>query len=59
MEPHYFAEDGNFGSAEGIAILDTTYWTEDDWMEIEGASDYERVGVARSIAQKYINEMEA
>lgn len=58
MNPHYFAEDGNFGSAERLVILDTTYWNEDDWLEIEEASDYDRTQVAREIAQRYINEME-
>ena len=54
MEPYYFAEDGNFGSAEGLAIFDTTNWTEDDWMEIEQAGDHARVQVAREIAEHHI-----
>ena len=56
MEPHYFAEDGNFGNADGIAILDTSQWTEDDWMEIESSEDYARADTARQIAQRYLQE---
>jgi len=54
MDAHYFAGDGNFGSSEGLAVLDTSQWTEDDWMEIENVSDDMRADLARQIAQNYV-----
>ena len=49
---HYFAMDGNYGDARGMLMLDTTKWTDEDWDEIEEASDSERVGVAKIINQR-------
>lgn len=35
----YFAEDGNFGSAEGMTIIDTSDWYEDAWNIVCYAGD--------------------
>lgn len=55
-QQYYFAEDGNYGDATNIVIVDTTEWTEEDWNEVEEAPDYERVDIARSISKKYRGE---
>jgi hypothetical protein len=48
----YFAEDGTYGNAKGLLVLDTELWTEDDWHKIDTASDNERATVALSIANE-------
>lgn len=42
----YFAKDGSYGSASDLTILNTEHWTEEDWQEIEQASDMTRWHVA-------------
>ena len=49
----YFAEDGNFGNASNLAIVDVSQWTEEDWERIEMASDYQRSMMAMSITAVY------
>lgn len=49
----YFAQDGNWGDAEDIIILDTDEFTDEDWDEIRSANDYLRSGVAVAIAERY------
>jgi hypothetical protein len=49
-EGTYFASDGSFGSADGLEIVDTSDWTQQDWEMIENASDSERAALARHIA---------
>jgi len=48
----YFAEDGSYGSAGQLAIVDTSDWDDNDWQLIEEASDAERVYVARQIGER-------
>jgi hypothetical protein len=48
----YFAEDGSYGSAGQLAIVDTADWDDNDWQLIEEASDAERVYVARQIGER-------
>ena len=49
----YFANDGSYGDAEGIVVVDVTNWTDEDWNEdIEYAPDMARTQVARDIAAK-------
>lgn len=50
---HYFAEDGNYGSADGLTIMETTHWDDIDWQIIEGTADYFRPMVARLITESY------
>ena len=49
----YFAEDGNYGSASGLTIMETTHWNELDWEIIDGASDWARPEVARVLTESY------
>lgn len=46
---YYFATDGNYGDANGLVLVDTTNWTEDDWLLIEDAHDSERADMAERI----------
>lgn len=50
---HYFAGDGNYGSADGYVVMETTHWSELDWEIIESASDEYRPIVARLITESY------
>lgn len=50
---HYFAPDGNYGSASGMLVLETTFWREVDWEILESASDDQRANVARLITESY------
>lgn len=52
---HYFSPDGNYGDAEGMYVLETTYWREVDWQILEAASDENRANVARLITETYEN----
>ena len=38
----YFAVDGSYGSAERLIIIDTSRFTEKDWLTIELCSNEER-----------------
>jgi hypothetical protein len=49
----YFAEDGNYGSASGLTIMETTHWNELDWRIIDEASDWARPEVARVLTESY------
>jgi hypothetical protein len=49
----YFAEDGNYGNAGGMTIMETTHWTELDWEIIEQVSDEHRPVVARLLTESY------
>jgi len=49
----YFATDGNYGSADGILVLETTGWSELDWQMVEEVSDEHRPAVARLITESY------
>ena len=49
----YFANDGSYGNAEGIVVVDVTNWIDEDWNEdIEYASDMTRAQAARDISFK-------
>lgn len=50
---HYFAQDGNYGDAEEILIVDTDLWTEENWQELEDAYDNERPTIAQAISERY------
>lgn len=49
----YFAEDGNYGNAGGLTIMETTHWNETDWDIIESAADWARPEVARALTESY------
>ena len=48
----YFALDGNYGEAQGMVVIDTTKWSEDDWTQIDEASDSERAQIALDLTRK-------
>lgn len=50
---HYFAEDGNFGEADGLVIIETSSWKDTDWAEIDETSDENRPKTAEIISNKY------
>jgi hypothetical protein len=52
MATYYFTEEGSYGAADSVAILDTTKWTAADWQEIDAAADSDRLGIALSIAAR-------
>lgn len=52
MSATYFAVDGSYGSGEGIVIVDTSKWTEDDWEAIEAEDEYFRPRLAQQICQE-------
>ena len=54
MNLTYFAQDGSFGDAYGIEIIDTSDFNEDDWTSIWEASDNNRSSVAVEIILKKI-----
>jgi len=46
---HYFATDGNYGDGEGILVIDTDLFTDEDWTNINEELDYYRIELAKSI----------
>ncbi len=48
----YFAADGNYGEADDLVVVDTTSWSQEDWDEVEEASDYERPVIAKTISER-------
>ena len=52
MTKIFFAVDGSYGSADGMAVFDTSGWTDEDWAEIEMAADDERLARAREIQSR-------
>jgi hypothetical protein len=55
---HYFADDGNYGDANGLVVIDTALFTDEDWSLIEEATDWDRPKVARDIALQKVAEDE-
>jgi len=58
MSAYYFAEDGSYGLAMDMEVLDTELYpfTEGEWQEIEEASDSERLEVVRRIKARHDGE---
>lgn len=54
----YFAEDGAYGNASGMVIIDTEDWTVEDWDLIDNTQDWDRPRVAREIANTKIVEQD-
>lgn len=49
----YFAEDGSYGSADGLVIMETTHWSELDWEIVESVNEWNRPVVARLLTESY------
>ena len=52
-ETHYFTEDGNYGEADKLVVIETSSWNEEDWQEIDDTPDWDRPRVAKIINNKY------
>jgi alpha-L-fucosidase len=48
----YFAQDGSYGDASGLIVLDTRAWNAEQWDSVELASDYKRAGTALEVAAR-------
>lgn len=48
MSHMWVADDGSFGAWE-VVKFDTSRWTEEDFEEVENASDFERLEIAQRI----------
>lgn len=48
MRLAYFADDGSYGSADGMVVVDVGEWDLNDWSDIDEATDSDRVAVAVS-----------
>lgn len=46
----YFAQDGSYGDAAGMVIIDTRAWNNDQWDAVDIAHDRDRVSIAIKIA---------
>jgi hypothetical protein len=49
----YFAQDGSYGDASGLTVIDTTLWIELDWEGISEVPGGKRPMVARLITETY------
>lgn len=54
MSSLWITDDGSYGTGKSM-IIDTTNWTEQDWLEFESASDNSRMATAIEIGEKYGN----
>jgi hypothetical protein len=55
---HFFSNDGSYGDAEDLLIVDTDNWTDEDWRDIDDASDLTRLDIAKDIAERHQREQE-
>ena len=53
MATHFFSNDGSYGDAKGILIVDTDQWSEEDWRDIDDACDMTRLAIAKEIEEKH------
>ena len=53
----YIANDGSYGDADGIVILDTAGWTGDDWKAfneaVEDDDSFQMMDIAEDINRRY------
>lgn len=52
VQMSYFAQDGNYGNAVALVVVNTANFTEEDWQTIDEARDSERGEVALQISRK-------
>jgi hypothetical protein len=52
----YIADDGSYGDAGEMMLVDTSEWTGWDYRELEEAGDSGRVETARKIATRHKQE---
>jgi hypothetical protein len=51
MSGIYFASDGSYGPAAGLVVLDTTWWSDQDWDSVFMADDKDRCATALAVAK--------
>jgi hypothetical protein len=56
MTATYFAADGSYGNAEGLIIVDTSDWTEEEWDIIDETTDSTRVSIAEQLAKSVLGQ---
>lgn len=56
LQMSYFAEDGSYGDAKGMVIVNTQDFTEDDWMTLEIILEEYRPNYALELSNKYQEE---
>lgn len=47
----YFANDGTYGDASGLLIVDVTDWNETNWRDLDDVGDHNRLVFAKLMAQ--------
>lgn len=45
----YFAQDGSYGDADGIVVLDTNQWSDYEWNLVSLCADRDRTELAQDI----------
>lgn len=48
----FVAEDGSFGDAYGMVLVQTHDWDESDWDELSNTTDNDRVAIAIEITNR-------
>lgn len=48
----YFTNDGTYGDANKMVIVDTTHWSDVDWYNIDQSSDSERLHIALKLSHE-------
>jgi hypothetical protein len=52
----YVAEDGSYGDATGLTLVDATGFDSDDYDDIDNGSDNKRARIAVRLAKEYGND---
>ena len=45
----YFANDGSYGDADQLVIIDTSHWSDDRWDAVRNATDNQRISLAKQL----------
>ena len=49
----FFANDGSYGDATDLVVLNCENFNNEDWLAIDEANDYDRLSIARTLAKHY------
>jgi hypothetical protein len=49
---HYFTLDGEYGSAQGLILIDTSNWTKAQWDALEDSHPADRLTIAKKFAKQ-------
>jgi len=53
MSMVFFANDGSYGDATDLVVLNCEHFNNEDWLAIDEANDYDRLPIARTLAKHY------